>query len=124
MLARIAVLTFRSLTMYRLLQRQDTGHTKRRLVMARRSFQRGCLQWHNDQWTLLYWLKDHKSGKRIQKRECAAFASFTDKSDKKAALQAAIEFLKPINQLNSNLDVAKQNAQPAQEMTFAEFVKT
>src|SRR5215211_5832492 len=118
MLARIEVLTFRSLTMYRLLQRQDTGHTKRRLVMARRSFQRGCLQWHNDQWTLLYWLKVHKSGRRAQKRESAAFESFTDKNDKKAAHPTAIEFLRAINELNSNPKTATRKEQTDTGLTF------
>lgn len=92
--------------------------------MARRSFQRGCLQWHNDQWTLLYWLKDHKSGKRVQKRECAAFESLTDRNDKKAAQQVAIEFLGPINELNSNPKRAARKEQTEKGLTFGEFIKT
>lgn len=110
--------------MYRLSHKQDTGLTKRRLVMARRSYQRGCLQWHNDQWTLLYWLKDHKSGRRVQKRESAAFKSFTDKNDKKAALQAAVGFLREINELNSNPKTATRKEQIDTGLTFAEFIKT
>jgi integrase len=86
--------------------------------MARKSFQKGCLQWHNNQWTLLYWLVDHKAGKRVQKRECAAFKSFTDRNDKKAAQETAIEFLKPINRLNSNPII-----QAEKSLTFAQFVK-
>jgi integrase len=110
--------------MYRLLHKQDTGLTKRRLVMARRSFQRGCLQWHNDQWTLLYWLKDHKTGRRVQKRESAAFKSFVDRNDKKAALQAAIGFLRTINELNSNPKTATRKEQTETGLTFGEFIKT
>jgi len=98
--------------------------------MARKSFQRGSLQWHNNQWTLVYWLKDHGSGKHVQKREIAAFKLFTNKdADKKAALEAAIEFLKPINKLNSNPKAAALEEKSKQEgsereMTFAEFIKT
>ena len=92
--------------------------------MARRSFQRGCLQWHNDQWTLLYWLKDHKSGRRVQKRESAAFKSFTDENDKKAALPTANEFLNAINELNSNPKAATRKEQTETGLTFAEFIKT
>lgn len=84
----------------------------------------GSLQWHNDQWTLLYWLKDHKSGKRVQKRESAAFKSFTDRNDKKAALQAAIGFLRPINELNSNPKTATRKEQTDMGLTFGEFIKT
>ncbi len=92
--------------------------------MARRSFQRGSLQWHNGQWTLLYWLKDHKSGRRIQKRERAAFKSFTDKNDKKAALPTTNEFLNAINELNSNPKTATRTEQIKTGLTFAEFIKT
>jgi integrase len=92
--------------------------------MARKSFQRGCLQWHNDQWTLLYWLIDHKTGKRTQKRESAAFQSFTHKDDKKAAREAAVEFLRPINELNSNPLTALQRAPIDKGLAFAEFIKT
>jgi integrase len=92
--------------------------------MARKSFQRGCLQWHNDQWTLLYWLIDHKTGSRTQKRESAAFLSFTHKDDKKAAREAAVEFLRPINELNSNPVTAPQKAPIDQGLTFAKFIQT
>src|ERR1044072_3022536 len=92
--------------------------------MARRSFQRGSLQWHNGQWTLLYWFKDHKSGRRIQKRESAAFKSFTDKNDKKAALPTANEFLNAINELNSNPKTAARTERVEKGLTFGEFIKT
>ena len=110
--------------MYRLSDKQDTGQPQRSFVMARKSFQRGCLQWRNGQWTLLYWLIDHTSGKRIQKRESAAFKSFTDRNNKKAAQEAAIEFLKPINQLNSNPITATRKAQKEVGLTFEGFIKT
>lgn len=78
--------------------------------MARKSFQRGCLQWHRNQWSLLYWVKE--AGGRRQKRESAAFIGCTDKKDKKTAKEIAREFLDPINH---------SKAKP-KSLTFAEFV--
>src|ERR1044072_304633 len=92
--------------------------------MTRRSFQRGSLQWHNGQWTLLYWVKDHNSGKHVQKRESAAFKSFTDSDDKKAARPTAIEFLSAINELNSNPKKATRKEQTETGLTFERFIKT
>ena len=91
--------------------------------MARKSLQKGTLQWHNEQWTLVYRVKDHNTGRFSQKRECAAFAQFRDENDKKAAREFAIEFLKPINRLNSNPHAVRQ-VNPKPEATFEWFVKT
>lgn len=84
--------------------------------MARKSYQRGCLQWHRNQWSLLYWLKE--SGERKQKRESAAFIDCTDKNNKKGAMEVARRFLEPINHINSK--VKGRLPQP----TFAAFVAT
>jgi hypothetical protein len=86
--------------MYSTVGKQSAGQGERGFAMTRKSFQKGCLNWHNNQWTLLYWLKDHSTGEWHQKRESAAFMSYTDMKGKKAAREAAIEFLKPINELN------------------------
>ena len=107
----------------RLHRKQNAGITGRRLVMSRKSFQKGTLQWHNARWTLLYRIKDHKTGRFTQKRECAALAQFTDRNDKKAAQEAATEFLKLINRLNSNPNTARQ-VNPKTGALFADFVKT
>lgn len=94
--------------------------------MPRRSFQAGCLQWHNGQWTLLYWLLDHQTGDWKRKRESAALKSYRHKDDKKAAKEAAREFLKPINELNSNPMAAAQQRAPKNDagLTFARFLAT
>lgn len=104
-------------------RKQKAGQHERRLLMARKSQQTGTLQWQNAQWTLLYRVKDHSTGRVSQKRESAAFAQFRDRNDKKAAREFAVEFLRPINRLNSNPHTARQvNPQP--EATFEWFIKS
>ena len=85
--------------------------------MARKSLQKGCLQWHGGQWTLLYRLKD-SSGVMVQKREMTAFAQFTNKKQKKDAREFADTFMLSINQLNND-----PNRPKLKGLTFEQFVK-
>ncbi len=86
--------------------------------MARSSYQRGCLQWHQGQWTLLYRVRE--AGKMVQKREVEAFKQFIDRNDKKAAKRAAEPFMEQINARNNNPKLAVSDS----PITFAQFVKT
>jgi hypothetical protein len=86
--------------------------------MARSSYQRGCLQWHQGQWTLLYRVRE--AGKMIQRREVEAFKAFTDRNDKKAAKRAAEPFMEHINARNNNPKFAVSDSQ----ITFSQFIKT
>ena len=88
------------------------------MARRRRSYQRGSLQWQSRQWTLGYWLLDHRSGKWLQKREREALKDCTDRNSKKAALRAAEPFMARINELNNN-PVKADNT-----VTFADFIKT
>jgi integrase len=86
--------------------------------MARSSYQRGCLQWHQGQWTLLYRVRE--AGKMVQRREVEAFKQFTDRNDKKAAKRAAEPFMEQINARNNNPKFAVSDS----PITFAQFIKT
>src|SRR5436853_107031 len=103
--------------MYSTAGKQNTGH-QGRIVMARSSYQRGCLQWHQGQWTLLYRVRE--AGKMVQKREVEAFKQFTDRNDKKAAKRAAEPFMEQINARNNNPKFAVSDS----AITFAQFIKT
>src|SRR5205085_854548 len=103
--------------MYSTAGKQNTGH-HRRNVMARSSYQRGCLQWHQGQWTLLYRVRE--AGKMVQKREVEAFKQFTDRNDKKAAKRAAEPFMEQINARNNNPKFAVSDS----VITFAQFIET
>jgi integrase len=73
----------------------------------------------------LYWLKDHETGKRLQKRESAAFVDCVDKKDKKSAQEVAARFLAPINDLNSKSKSQARASRPVlQQLTFSEFIST
>jgi integrase len=89
--------------MYRTLKAKREPSTERSFKMARRkSYQKGNVQWHNNQWTLRYYLLDHDTNEYKLKRESEALRHCIDRNNKKAALRAAESFMVDINEQNNN----------------------
>lgn len=86
--------------------------------MARRkSCQKGNVQWHNNQWTLRYYMLDHDTNEYKLKRESEALRHCTDRNNKKAALRAAESFMADINEQNNNPKKRLEN------QTFKTFIE-
>ena len=84
--------------------------------MARRkSYQKANPKWHYGHWTVRYWELDHQTSEWKQKR--SKLAGCDDKSNKKAAREAADAFMAQVNERNN------KTPSKAEAVTFADFIK-
>lgn len=89
--------------------------------MVRTSYQKGTLQWHRGQWSLIYRTKD-ASGHWVQKRESEAFEEFQDRNDKKGTRRKADSFMAAVNEQNNNPRL-KKSKRIDSALTFESFLK-
>jgi integrase len=86
-------------------------------MARRRSYQKGSLQWHNNNWSVRYWERDQQFGEWKMKRY--KLDGHNDPKKKKAAQKAADEFIASINNYNNSTGTRKVYS----EIKFGGFIE-